>query len=163
MCKNRWQSCAVIDWRTEESVRDLLFHIDYLLQSSDCERGAHLMEVLEREKEKNHTWIYFIVYMEAVFMWVRKIHWIPFSNVQYIPTFKRTVPSCLCLLTTDMNTRHVLFKCVSWHIQFIGFRSGKDMNYTTESFQHAAELNVSDAKWRHTLTLKKNQKDVVGS
>lgn len=67
------------------------------------------MEVLEREKEKNHTWIYFIVYMEAVF---QKDPLNPFQQCT-IHTFKRTVPSCLCLLTTDMNTRHVLFKCVS--------------------------------------------------
>lgn len=52
----------------EESVRDLLFCIDCLLQSLDCESGANLMEVLEREKEKNHMWFYFIVYMEVVFM-----------------------------------------------------------------------------------------------
>lgn len=38
------------------------------------------------------------------------------------------------------------------------------MNYTTESFQRAAELNIFSAKWRCTLTLRKrNQKGLVGS
>lgn len=58
----------VIDQLMEESVRDLLCSTDCLLQSLDCESGAHLTEVLEREKEKNHTRFYFTVSMEVVFM-----------------------------------------------------------------------------------------------
>lgn len=38
--------------------------------------------------------------------------------------------------------------------QFIRFRIGKNMNYTTETFQCASELNVFNAKLRCTLNLK---------
>lgn len=52
VCKNRWQSCVLIDGLAEASVRDLLFHIDCLSQSLDCESGTHLIGTLERETLK---------------------------------------------------------------------------------------------------------------